>query len=213
MAWIFSSFKRSAEQLRQVRTLALTGLLIALTILLSMYTLRLTPTLKLGFSFLGKASIGMFCGPLIGLLAGCVTDIVGFLLAGGGVYYPIFTLIEAFAGMLYGLFLYNLQVPVLPDKSIDELKLRFLPRMRQFFFTKVNAVFFFRALGARLAITVLCNLVMNTAALYVLYDVGAFTPWFMPRLIKNVVMFPIELIVMLLALPILKRLHDRLFHA
>lgn len=115
----FEKFGRSALELRSIRCLTVTGVLIALDVVLKIFSIRITSDLKITFAYLALATIGMLFGPTVGFLAGIVTDLVGFLftLDGGGGFSPLFTLIEAIGAMIYGIFLYDLKPISLTDKT------------------------------------------------------------------------------------------------
>lgn len=106
----FSNFKKSALELKSVRCITVTAMMIALNLALKSVTVYVTDDLKISFSFLALAAIGMLFGPTVGFLSGAVTDILGLLIAQNiGAFNPLFTLVEAVGGMLYGIFLYNLK--------------------------------------------------------------------------------------------------------
>lgn len=126
---ILKMFKKSAQELKSLRCITVTGVLIALDLALKSVTVYVTDDLKISFSFLALAVIGMFFGPTVGFLAGTITDILGLLIANTiGAFNPLFTLIEATGGMLYGMFLYNLK-PIKFNK--ESLKLNISPEEAQ----------------------------------------------------------------------------------
>ena len=114
---IFTNFKKSALELKSIRCITVTAMLIALNLALKSVTVYISDDLKISFSFLALAAIGMLFGPTVGFLAGTITDILGLLIANTiGAFNPLFTLVEATGGMLYGMFLYNLK-PIKFDKE------------------------------------------------------------------------------------------------
>jgi ECF transporter S component (folate family) len=86
------------------------GMLLALKVVLGMFTLNVSPVLKIGFSFLPVAAAGMLFGPLAGGMVGALGDIVSYFISPTGPYFPGFTLNAFLAGFLYGLFLYKKNV-------------------------------------------------------------------------------------------------------
>ena len=102
-------FKRSALELKTLRCIVLTGILIGLDIVLKMFSIKLTADLKVTFAFVAIAAIGMLFGPTVAFLAGTITDIIGFMMNPDGGFSPLFTLIEAVGAMIYGLFLYEMK--------------------------------------------------------------------------------------------------------
>ena len=59
----FSKFGRSAMELRSIRCLTVTGVLIALDIVLKMVSIRITADIKITFAYLALATVGMLYGP------------------------------------------------------------------------------------------------------------------------------------------------------
>lgn len=114
---IFRMFKDSALEFKKLRCITVTAMLIALNLALKSVTVYVTDDLKISFSFLALAAIGMLFGPTVSFLSGAVTDILGLLVANTiGAFNPLFTLVEAVGAMLYGLFLYKLK-PIKFDKE------------------------------------------------------------------------------------------------
>ena len=105
----FGKFKRSALELKTLRCIVLTGILIGLDIVLKMFSIKVTADLKVTFAFVAIATIGMLFGPTVAFLAGTITDIIGFMMNPDGGFSPLFTLIEAVGAMIYGLFLYEMK--------------------------------------------------------------------------------------------------------
>lgn len=139
---VFNGFKRSLNELRSIRCIAAAGVFIAIFVVLDGFgSVRIGDFLKINFAYLALAVIGMLFGPTVGALAGFVCDLVGYLANPVGAFIPWFALITALEGMIYGLFLYEF----VPDKSFKQ-------------YVKIFA--------ARLTAVVLCNLILNTWALY-----------------------------------------------
>ena len=77
----FGSFKKSAQELKSVRCIAVTAVLIALACILKTLTIQPMPTLKIGFAFVAIASIGMLYGPTVAGLSCVATDVIGYLIS------------------------------------------------------------------------------------------------------------------------------------
>lgn len=111
-------FKRSALELKSLRCIVVTGILIALDIVLKMFSIKITADLKITFAFLALASIGMLFGPTVSFISGVITDLIGFMINPDGGFSPLFTLVEAVGAMIYGLFLYEMKpVDILSGKK------------------------------------------------------------------------------------------------
>ncbi|MBQ8613536.1 MAG: ECF transporter S component, partial [Ruminiclostridium sp.] len=70
---ILRMFKNSALELKSLRCITVTAMLIALNLVLKSVTIYLSEDLKLTFSYLALASIGMLFGPSVGFIAGIIT--------------------------------------------------------------------------------------------------------------------------------------------
>lgn len=107
---IFKMFSDSAKELKSLRCITVTAMMIALNLALKSVTVYITDDLKISFSYIAIATIGMLFGPTVGFLAGTVTDILGLLVQQQmSAFNPLYTLVEATGGLLYGLFLYRLK--------------------------------------------------------------------------------------------------------
>ena len=118
----FEKFGRSAMELKSLRCITVTGILIALDIVLKMFSITVTKDLKITFAFIALAAIGMLFGPTVGFLAGVITDVIGYLIKPEGGFSPLFTFVEAFGAMLYGLFLYDVSIKAVSDEGSAEKK-------------------------------------------------------------------------------------------
>ena len=105
----FEKFGRSAYELRSLRCITVTGVLIALDLVLKLFSIPISNDLKITFAYIALASVGMLFGPTVAFLAGTITDVIGFLLKPDGGFSPLFTIIEAVGAMIYGIFLYDLK--------------------------------------------------------------------------------------------------------
>lgn len=108
---VFSAayWRAARAEFRNVRTLALAGLVCAMAIVLeAMPIYLLGPSLKIYFSYL-VVSLGCMCyGPLVGMVTGVVIDTMGFLLAGyGEPYFPGYLVTAMLSGLIYGVMYYR----------------------------------------------------------------------------------------------------------
>ena len=188
----FRIFKKSFEELKYIRCLTVTALLIGVSIALKFVMIMPTETLKISFAFVGLASIGMLYGPVVAGIAGTITDLLGFLVKPTGAFSPIFTLVEVTGAVIFGIFLYGLN----PVKLDFSSKSAFLSGL------KTNGVQVFRIFMAKFTVNLVCNVFMNTVAMVIM---GYFAPevfWvkIAARIVKNAVMLPIEVFILLLVL-------------
>ena len=176
-------FIRSLRELKNVRCLALTALLIAVNITLDLLglTIKLPPDLKIGFGFLTNAAIGMLFGPSVGMLAGVATDVLGYF-AGGftmGGYFPGYTLTAVAGGLLWGLWLYERRVTI------------------------------GRAIGAKVCINLFCNIGLNTLWL-TLVGGKAMGALLLVRVPKNLLMLPVEIFLLYFGMKLVDRFYKML---
>jgi len=100
-------FLFSAREFKNLRSIILTALLIALELVLDCVSFYITPEMRVSFGFLAVGMTGMLCGPVMALTAGAMGDIISYMLAPQGGYFPGFTLSALLCGLLYGLFFYR----------------------------------------------------------------------------------------------------------
>ena len=200
----FGTFKKSAAELKDIRCLCVTALLIALDLAIKLVTFTVMPDLKVSFAFVAKASIGMLYGPTVSFFSGIVSDIISFMIKPSGTFSPLFTLQEGLAAMLYGLFLYKLKLSrtELRDKTLQ----------------KQSTKQIFRIILAKLSVVVLINLIYTPLALIITNSMEAGTLVFgsvltkyPARLIKNAIQFPVDCVLLIAVLPIVSTTFNAVF--
>lgn len=186
MKSFLGQFKSSAKELKNVRTLTTTGILIAMAMILKMFTIDISTVLRISFPFLAITIIAMLYGPVVCAMSTLTIDILGYIVNSGkstGAYYPPLGMVVVIAGIIYGMLLYK-KKPNIVNISI-----------------------------AKVSVNVICNICFNSYFIYTGFvnkgfsildkgDWNAFFAWVVPRVIKNVAMLPIEIIMMLIILPI-----------
>ncbi len=103
-------WKAAFGEVRVLRSLILAAVIVAIRVALKNLYIPVGESLKISFGFLFAAVGGSVYGPALGFLAGTVSDLIGFAVAPSGVFNPVYTLIEAAAGLLYGLFTYRQKI-------------------------------------------------------------------------------------------------------
>lgn len=184
MKSFFSMFSRSLEEFKDIRSLTMTALFIAISMIIEKFTINL-PLFKINFAFLAIAVIGMLCGPSVGFAAGMICDIVGFIANPTGGFMPVFTLIAGLQGLIYGVLLYHKQ---------DKLSLFGLND------TKSMAI---RAVIARLLDVVIINLLLNTFFAVKLGFIPdkTFSMVLSGKLVKNLLELAVDIPMLLALLP------------
>ena len=176
-------FVRSLRELRNPRALVVTAMLIALNLAMDMAGIRfyITPEVRVSPGFLCNASVGMLYGPTVGMMTGFLTDVLGFLFDHSGMGYFPGYTITAIVGGL----IYGLWL--YPGKP-----------------TRL------RVLGAKACINLFCNIGLNTVWSSMLYGsaISAILP---ARIVKNLLLLPVEVIALYLVANIVLTQFHRVF--
>lgn len=152
----------SLEELKNLRSLTLCALLIALHVLLNMFSFYIVGQIKVSFAYLALAVIAMLFGPVTAAFAGGISEFVGYLFnSAAGAYHPGFTLTTMLAGFVMGLFFYR-----------RDIKL-------------------WRIISARLCVNLLLNIGINTIWVMQMVG-KAYLVLLPPRTWKNLVLLPVE---------------------
>ncbi len=169
--------KQSLSEFKSLRNMVYIAMLCALNVILSNFAIPIGPELKITFSYLTMSVIGYLFGPAVGGICGLILDQVKFLVNPSGDYMFIWSLIEITAGFLYGLVLYRKK-----------------PQITRCFISK-------------LLVTVICNILMTPLFLTLLYGGGmaAFITRVTARLLKNLILLPVEAGIMFLLLSRLEK--------
>ncbi len=150
MKSFFSMFTKSAKELTNPVNLVKVGMLIAISMVIEMYSIDLT-FFKINFAFLAIAVIGMLFGPTVGLFAGLICDVVGYMVHPNGAFLPAYTLVAGLQGLIYGICLYT-------KNDGHSIILRNNESKKD-----TDITLFLRIIIARLIDVVLINIFINTA--------------------------------------------------
>lgn len=172
-----------------VRMLAYLGMLAAMGVVLAALRPVNLWNLRISFTFVPIALAAILFGPLPAALLGALIDVLGALLFPSGVFFPGYTLTAMVQGLIYGLFLY-----ADPGETSEADTRREL----------------LRVIGAVLVYTLVCSLGLNT--LWISITSGSpFLPLLSTRLVQAAVMTPVQIVVIGLLRPVLRRLRGKLF--
>ena len=183
----FTNFRKSAQELKNVRCIVTIGMLLAVAVVLDGFgSIRIGDFLKINFTFLPLSLIGILFGPVAGLFSGLMVDIIGYIINPIGGFIPWLVLITVLEGLIYGMVLYNIKT----EKTV---------------FTVIRIV------AARLSVCLICNLTLNTLALYSygFLGEGSFEMVFGARIATNTITFCIGSYMMMAVLLPLKQFYDR----
>ncbi len=199
MKGFLSVFKNSANELKSPVTLSVTGMLIALYIVLKIFaTVYVTDNLRITFAFLALATIGMLYGPSVAFFAGAIGDVLGYFMAPtGGGYFVGYTLTYAIEGLIFGVMLYHKI-----HNSVD--------------FKKINSALSFKSISrlaiARITVIIVCYILINSLNRYLMTGPAAFAwPALYARIIKNTLQLPIDIVIMSVMLPSIMTAYNRVF--
>ena len=184
----FSMFKRSAESLKDIRTITTTGILLAMAVAIRSLAIHITPDLRIIFTFVPLCVIAMLYGPVICGMSALALDIIGYVIDNRGArgYSPQLALVIVLMGVIYGCFLYR-------DK-----------------------ISFLMIILARGIVVLVCNICLNSYFIYSLYinkNFSIFTAdkeawdlfitwlWTSFRLPKNLAELPLDFAILIIVLP------------
>ena len=204
MKGFFDLFRKSAKEIfgakgrTAITNLVLCSMFIALSMAIEALSIDL-PFGKINFAFIPLAAIGMLFGPAVGIAAGGICDVLGFLVHPSGAFLPLYTLIGMLQGMIYGLVLYRRWGDVYSEETSNRffgLKL-----------TQLGA----RIVTARLLDVLIINMILNTAANihYGFIPYKSLSVIIATRLGKNLLELVADLPLMLIILPLVLVLYSR----
>ncbi|MCI8481922.1 MAG: folate family ECF transporter S component [Clostridia bacterium] len=91
----------------KLKKVILSGILLALLIVLNRFISIKTPLLVISFSFVPIMMAAIWLGPQYSTLIAALGDFIGAILFPFGTYFPGFTVSAGLTGLIYGLFLYR----------------------------------------------------------------------------------------------------------
>lgn len=189
-ASIFSKkyWKEATLQLKDVRMITIAALIVALRIAVKFFKIRLAPGLNISLDAYVNSLGSVIYGPIIGLVVGSISDILGCIATGQmAEYFFPFMFVEMMSSFIFGLFFWKRKITIT------------------------------RALTSKFTVNFICNIIMTSLFnkwylyLYVgIKQAQAFRLINGIRIVKNLILFPLEaaiiIIVLSAALPIIARL-------
>lgn len=165
----------SKAELKNTNSIALSGMFIAISVVLSLFKIDLAPTIQISFASLPIAAGGMLFGPIVGGAIGLISDILGYIVHPAGFYFPGFTFNAILIGASFGFIFYKREIT---------LKLVII---------------------TSIAVTVIINWGLTTLWLSMMYG-DAFFVLLGGRVIKNIILFPIDTSLLYAVLTLVKKL-------
>lgn len=200
MKGFFSCFTESAKEFTKLRSLTVTAIFIAVSMMIEAFSIDLQ-FIRLNFAFLAIAIISMLFGPCMGLVAGCACDIVGHLVHPVGGFLPAYVLVAGLQGLIYGICLYY---------KMDGHSIQFRNNKTG---KERDMTLFLRAILARLLDVVIINLLLNTKLNlhYGFIPEEAYGAAIVARIAKNVLELALDLPLLFILLPIALTAYQRVF--
>lgn len=154
-------FQDSYNELKSVKTVTTMAMFAAIGIILGSLTIQIGDFIKIGFSTIANQFVYYLFGPAVGCFFGGALDIFKYFIKPTGAFFPGWTLSAMVAGVLYGCFFYKKKLSI------------------------------WRVLAAELTVSVVCNMLLGTLWLDMMYGKGFFV--LLPvRVIKNLAMWPVN---------------------
>lgn len=155
------------------KKIILSALLLALIIILSRFLSIKTPIVTISFSFVPTMLCAIWLGPKWTILINVLADLIGATLFPYGSFFIGYTITTAVAGAIYGFLLYQKEDDTYTDKQ-----------------------FMVRVIIAVILVTFIANIGLNT--LWLSMTTGkAFMVLMASRIVKELVMIPIKVILMI----------------
>jgi len=154
-------FTESYLEFGKVRTVTTMAMFAAVSVVLGYFTIQIGDYIKIGFSSISNQFVHYLFGPVVGAVFGGALDILKYLIKPTGGFFPGFTVGAMVAGVIYGCFFYK-----------RPLRL-------------------WRVFAAELTVSVICNMLLGTLWLSMLYGKG-FLVLLPMRVVKNLIMWPIN---------------------
>lgn len=162
MKQIRQQFTDSWHELKNLKTVVVTAMFIAIAVVLGFYfSVQITPSVRIGFSFIANELTAFLFGPVVGGIMGGVTDIIKYLLKPVGQFSPGLTFNAILAAVIYGMMFYK------------------------------KPVSFWRILAAKAIVAVVVNLCLGTFWLQFIIGKG-FLALLPARAVKQLITVPIE---------------------
>ena len=164
---------QALSEFKNLRVLIFAALMIALRVALKSVSIPIAANLRINIAFFINAYGAMVFGPVVAIAAAAVSDTLGCLLFPTGPYFFPFILTEIAGSLIFALFLYR---------------------------TKVTTL---RVTLSRFCIDFFVNIVLNTPIMWLYYQMMLgrnYVLFDLMRIVKNLVMFPIESVLLVLFL-------------
>ena len=155
-------------ELKNPRSIIFAALILALRIAVKPLSIHIAGDLTEGIGFIINAFGSMVYGPVVALLSGALSDTLGFLIFPSGVYFPAYMITEMAGSFVFALFLYRADISI-PRLILCRFCICFLVNVMLAY--PIHVWYYSVALGKDYSIA-----------------------WI--RIVKNIVLFPIESVIL-----------------
>ena len=159
------------SELKDTRSLVFAALILALRIAMKPLKIPIAADVNITFGFVVNAFGSMVYGPVVALLSGAISDTLGYLVAPSGVYFFPFIILEMAGSLIFALFLYS---------------------------TDITPV---RLILSKFCVNLFVNILLTEPIMvryYELFFTSAYQPFVWVRIVKNIVMLPIEGVILMI---------------
>lgn len=169
-------WKDALAELKDTKMLVFAALMIAIRVALKSIYIPVMPNVNINTAFFANALGAMVFGPVVAILAAIISDTLGCILFPQGAYFLPFVLLEIGGSLIFALFLYRAKVTVT------------------------------RVILSRFCIDFFINIVLNAPIMAAYYHFVLGKSYLMfqfPQIAKNLFMFPIESVLLVLFLAVM----------
>ena len=166
-------WRDAAGELKNTKMLVIAALLVALRVALKSLAIPVAADLKINIAFFVNALGAAIFGPVVAAVAAAVSDTLGCILFPQGAYFFPFIFIEIAGSVIFALYFYRAKITTT------------------------------RVILSRFCIDFFVNIVLNTPIMVLYYHVmlgKSYNILHWPRIIKNLVLFPLESVLLTLFL-------------
>ena len=103
-------WRLAAAEFKDVRMLVFAALMIALRVALKPVKITIATDVSINTAFIANAFGAMVFGPVVAIPAAAISDLLGYLVAPEGLYFPPFILTEIAGSVIFALFLYRTEI-------------------------------------------------------------------------------------------------------
>lgn len=157
-------FKESLDEFKNLRNLTTAAMFAAISVIMGYFTVQIGNYLKIGFSTQVNQMVYYMFGPVFGGFFGGALDILKYIIKPTGDFFPGWTFGAMLAGVLYGCFFYKKKIT------------------------------FARVLIAEFTVSLICNVLLGTLWLSIMYGKG-FMVLAPMRAYKNLIMWPVNAVI------------------